>query len=208
MILIGSGHSRLDAGVIFSETEAPVRARASFPKWFLKAGPQQQQLPLDTSSQCTPRRPYQRGHQTQERRCRSRLPRHPVKFVKAQLRRQRLPLDTSSQFTPRRRGQSGPRTHERRSRPRLPRNSVKLVKTHLRRERFPLDTSSQLTPRGRGQRGPKIQEGRSRPIFPRISAKLLEPNFDDNGSHSIFPLTLLREALARDAPKLRNGALV
>ena len=33
MILIGSGHSRLDAGVIFSETEAPARARASFPKW-------------------------------------------------------------------------------------------------------------------------------------------------------------------------------
>ena len=32
MILIGSGHSRLDAGVIFSETEAPARARASFPK--------------------------------------------------------------------------------------------------------------------------------------------------------------------------------
>ena len=32
MILIGSGRSRLDAGVIFSETEAPARARASFPK--------------------------------------------------------------------------------------------------------------------------------------------------------------------------------
>ena len=33
MILIGSGRSRLDAGVIFSETEAPARAWASFPKW-------------------------------------------------------------------------------------------------------------------------------------------------------------------------------
>ena len=32
MVLIGSGRSRLDAGVIFSETEAPARARASFPK--------------------------------------------------------------------------------------------------------------------------------------------------------------------------------
>ena len=32
MILIGSGHSRLDAGVIFSKNEAPARARAWFPK--------------------------------------------------------------------------------------------------------------------------------------------------------------------------------
>eukprot|EP00959_Pyramimonas_sp_CCMP1952_P415516 8706507-Pyramimonas_sp.AAC.1 len=30
MILIGSGRSRLDAGVILSEAEAPARARASF----------------------------------------------------------------------------------------------------------------------------------------------------------------------------------
>ena len=79
MILIGSGHSRLDAGVIFSETEAPARARASFPKcvfegrattttaparYFLTIysgtlvplapGLQQQRLPPDTSSKFTP----------------------------------------------------------------------------------------------------------------------------------------------------------
>ena len=68
MIFIGSGRSRLDAGVIFSETEAPARARASFPKlvfegrattttapagYFLEiySGPP---LPSDTSSKFTP----------------------------------------------------------------------------------------------------------------------------------------------------------
>ena len=62
----------------------------------LKAELQQQRLPLDTSSQFTPRRPGQRGPRTQEGRYRSRPPRDSVKLVKAQIRRQRLPLDTSS----------------------------------------------------------------------------------------------------------------
>ena len=93
----------------------------------LKAQLRRQRLPLDTSSQFTPRRPGQRGPQTQARRSRSRLPRNSRKLVEAQLRRQRLPLDTSSQFTPRRPGQRGPQTQERRSRSRLPRELLKLV---------------------------------------------------------------------------------
>ena len=33
------------------------------------------------------------------------------------------------------------------------------------------------------------------------------PNYDDNGSRSILPRNLLRDALAREAPKHRNGVL-
>ena len=129
--------------------------------------------------------------------------------LKARLQRQRLPFDTSSQFTPRRPDQRGPPTPKRRSRWRLPHHSVKLVEAQLRRQRLPLDTSSQFTPRRPGQRGPQTQERRSRSRLPRNSRKLVEaqPRRQQLPFDTSSQFTLRRPALAREAPKHRNGAL-
>ena len=171
MILIGSGRSRLDAGVIFSETEAPARARACFPKCVFEGRATTTTAPVRYFLTIYSGTPWPEGPKTQEGRYRSRLPCNLVKLLKAELQQQRLPLDTSSQFTPRRPGQRGPRTQEGRFRWRLPHDSVKLVKAQIRRQRLPLDTSSLFTPRRPGQRGPRTQERRSRLRLPHKSVK-------------------------------------
>ena len=96
MILIGSGRSRLDAGVIFSETEAPARARAWFPKCVFEGRATTTTAPVRYFFTSYAGTPWPEGPKTQEGRYRSRLPYNLVKLLKAQLRRHRLSLDTPS----------------------------------------------------------------------------------------------------------------
>ena len=125
----------------------------------------------------------------------------------ARLRRQRLPLNTSSQFTRRRPGQKRPQTQERRSRPRRPHSSLSLVTAPLRQQRLPFDISSQCTFTRPGQTRLHTQARRSRPALPHMSLGLVKAQLRRQRFPLDIPRSLRRNALAREAPTLQNGAL-
>ncbi len=144
MILIGSGHSRLDASVILSETEAPARARASFPKWVVEGRATTTTAPARYFLKIYSETPW---------------PERPPR---------------------------GPRTEEGRSRSRLPRN---LLREGLAREA------------AKRRNGALARDGLA------IQSTWRSPSHDDTGSRSILPHKLLREALAIELapPPLNTG---